>query len=102
MSDRGIGAGCLEGLEPPTHVFIGGSSGNLKEILAYVKKKNPEVKIVINAISLETVGEVMEAVKEGLLQELEFVQIAVSKAKTLGNYHLMMGQNPVYIISERK
>ena len=44
----------------------------------------------------------MEAVKEGLLQELEFVQIAVSKAKTLGNYHLMMGQNPVYIISERK
>ena len=50
-------------LEPPTHLFIGGSSGNLKEILTVVKQKNPNVKIVISAISLETVRDVMDAEK---------------------------------------
>lgn len=59
----------LEGLEMPTHLFIGGSSGNMKEILQTVRKKNPQVKVVINAISLETLQEVMEASKEGLLKD---------------------------------
>lgn len=90
----------LKELEAPTHVFIGGSAGNLKEILAEVKKKNPKVRIVLNAISLETVKEAMEAVEEGLLIEPEIVQIAASKARKLGAYHMMTGMNPVYIITD--
>lgn len=97
---EGMAPQVLEGLEPPTHVFIGGSSGNLKEILACVRKKNPSVRIVINAISLETVTEVMEAVEEGLLDSPEIVQISVAKSRLLGKYHMMTGQNPVYIISD--
>lgn len=89
----------LEELERPTHIFIGGSSGNLKEILKTVCGKNPNVRIVINAISLETIREVMEAAEEGLLKEPEITQMSVSKSKTMGRYHMMMGQNPVYIIS---
>lgn len=90
----------LEELEPPTHVFIGGSGGRLKEILACVKEKNPQVRIVINAISLETLNEVMEAAEEGLLSEPEVTQLSVSKARKLGAYHMMTGQNPVYIIAD--
>lgn len=90
----------LEQLEPPTHVFIGGSSGNLKEILACVKQKNPDVRIVLNAISLETLREVLEAQECGLLRNPEIVQVSVSRARTLGAYHMMTGLNPVYIISE--
>ena len=97
---EGMAPQVLEELEPPTHVFIGGSSGNLKEILACVRKKNPSVRIVINAISLETVTEVMEAVEEGLLDSPEIVQISVAKSRLLGKYHMMTGQNPVYIISD--
>ena len=92
----------LASLEKPTHVFIGGPSGNLKSILKTVREKNPEVRIVLNAISLETVKEVMEAIEEGLLPDPEIVQISVSKAKTLGQYHMMMGQNPIYIVTDRK
>ena len=33
----------LEGLEMPTHVFIGGSSGNLRQIIEKVTAANPEV-----------------------------------------------------------
>lgn len=90
----------LEGLETPTHVFIGGSSGNLKEILRAVRKKNPEVRIVINAISLETMKEILEAVEEGLLKEPEIVQMTVAKSRKLGSYHMMTGQNPIYIIAD--
>lgn len=97
---HGTAPDVLEALEPPTHVFIGGSSGNLKEILSSVKEKNPKVRVVINAISLETVKEVMEAVEEGLLREPEIVQMSVAKSRVLGKYHMMTGQNPVYIVSE--
>ena len=55
----------------PTHVFIGGSSGNLRQIIEKVTAANPEVKIVLNAISLETLGEVMELSKDGLLKEIQ-------------------------------
>ena len=89
----------LRDLETPTHLFIGGSSGNMKEILRTALEKNPDVRIVINAISLETVGEVMEAVKSGMLRDEEIVQLSVSRSRTLGRYHMMTGQNPVYIIS---
>ena len=92
----------LQGLEPPTHVFIGGSSGNLKEILACVKAKNPSVRIVLNAISLETVKEAVEAAEEGILKDPEIVQIMASRSKKLGAYHMMTGMNPVYIITDGK
>ena len=89
----------LRELEPPTHVFIGGSSGNLREILRVVLEKNPSVRIVVNAISLETVGEAMAAIEEGLLKDAQVTQIMASRSRVLGRYHMMTGQNPVYIIS---
>ncbi|XCP84418.1 precorrin-6Y C5,15-methyltransferase (decarboxylating) subunit CbiT [Roseburia hominis] len=97
---EGLAPEVLEGLESPTHVFIGGSSGNLKEILKVVREKNPQARIVINAISLETMQEVMEAFQEGILQDPEIVQMTVAKSRKLGNYHMMTGQNPIYIVAD--
>ena len=82
----------------PTHVFIGGSSGNLRQIIEKVTDANPEVKIVLNAISLETLGEVMELSKDGLLKEIQVTQLSAARSRILGDYHMMTGQNPVYII----
>ena len=96
---EGEAPAALRGLEPPTHVFIGGSSGNLREILRIVLEKNPSVRIVINAISLETIGEAMDAVGEGLLKDAQVTQIMASRSRVLGRYHMMTGQNPVYIIA---
>lgn len=96
---EGMAPAALEDLPAPDAVFIGGSKGQMKEILEAVRAKNREVRVVITAIALETVGEVMELCKEGLLSEIEVVQLAVSRAKKAGPYHMMQGQNPVYIIS---
>ena len=91
----------LEDLETPTHVFMGGTGGKMKEILRYVRQKNPKVRVVINAVSLETLREATEAAEEGLLCDPEIVQVSVAKARKLGEYHLMTGFNPVYIISDK-
>lgn len=97
---EGTAPEALQELEPPTHVFIGGSSGNIKEILTCVKEKNPRVKIVLTCISLNTLASVMEAEKEGLLNHPEIVQISASRARRLGEHFMMTGQNPIYIITE--
>lgn len=92
----------MEELPVPTHAFIGGSSGNLKDIIRLLLNKNPEVKIVINCITLETVDEAMEAIREFDFQEKDIVQMSVSRSKEVGRYHMMMGENPIYIFTCRR
>lgn len=89
----------IKDLPIPTHAFIGGSSGNLAGIICELLDKNPSVRIVLNIIALETLSEIMKIVKEFPIKNLEIVQATISKSKQVGDYSLMMGQNPVYIIS---
>lgn len=89
----------LEDVEAPTHVFIGGSSGNLKEIIGSVQKKNPNARVVISAVSMETVSEAFEVCTKLNPKDLDIVTISISKSKELGDYHMMMGQNPVTVFS---
>ena len=86
-------------LEVPTHAFIGGSSGNMDAIIKLLLEKNPEVRIVINCITLETVTEAMEAIRKFDLKDVDIVQLGVARSKSVGRYHMMMGENPIYIIS---
>ena len=96
---RGIAPACLAPLPAPTHVFIGGSGGKLREILAAVLEKSPEARIVISAVTLETIAEAAEAMNALPLGEVETVLVNVSRSKKLGGYHLLVAQNPVYIFS---
>lgn len=95
----------LNDLPMPDCVFVGGSKGNLKEILFKITEKNPKVRVVINAISLETLSEAVSCVKalkekkELFIEEEEIVHLSVAKSKSVGNYHMMMGQNPIFVIS---
>jgi len=89
----------LEDLPAPTHAFIGGTKGNLKEILDVLYKKNPEMRIVMNAVSLETICQMQEIPKLYNIQNDEVVQISVSKACKIGEYHLLQANNPVFIFS---
>ena len=96
---EGLAPEALLPLPAPTHAFIGGSSGNLAEITALLLEKNPKVRIVINAIALETVAEAMALQERFSLEDLEVAQIMASRGKKVGRYEMMMGQNPVYVIS---
>ena len=96
---QGTAPEAMETLPVPTHAFIGGSSGNLKEIVALLLQKNPQVRIVINCITLETVSEALQVMKEFAFSETEVVQLCASRSKEIGRYHMMMGENPIYIIT---
>ncbi|WP_166432633.1 precorrin-6Y C5,15-methyltransferase (decarboxylating) subunit CbiT [Lacrimispora amygdalina] len=95
---KGTAPDALSGLETATHVFLGGTSGNLEEVLDLVLRENPNVRVVANFIALESLTDMLLWLKKHSI-EAEIVQMQVSRAKTAGSYHMMMGQNPVYIIS---
>ena len=96
---EGAAPDALRDLPAPTHVFIGGSSGGIREILALAREKNPRVRVVATAIALESVGELTACMKDPTLSEAETVCLQVSRGKKAGPYHLMLGQNPVYIFT---
>ena len=89
----------MDTLPVPTHAFIGGSSGNLKEIIEALKVKNPHIRIVINAISMETICEIKEILSAYDVKNEDIVQLQVSRSKQIGHYHLMQAENPVWICS---
>ncbi len=87
----------LEQLPTPDCAFIGGSRGNMAEIVCALKQKNPEIRIVITAITLESLHEAIEALESnGFPAEISCVN--VSRAKKVARYHMMTAQNPVYLI----
>ena len=96
---EGLAPEALSGLPAPTHAFIGGSAGNLKEIVQVLLEKKSTVRVVINAIALETVAEASGLIRELPVEDVSVSQIMASRGKRLGGYELMTGLNPVYIIS---
>lgn len=89
----------LAGLEPPTHVFIGGSQGALRDIMCCLLKVNPDLRIVLTAVTLETIGEIERLLKELSVPDWEIVQAVIARSREMKGYHMMIGENPVYIIT---
>ncbi len=86
---------------PFDRVFIGGSGGNLADIVKSLGDK--PLRVVISAITLESVGEALAALQNCGFGDIEAVQITAARSRAAGQKHLMMGLNPVTIISgERK
>ena len=94
---RGTAPEKMFDLPAPTHAFIGGSSGNLKDIVKCLLDKNPDIRMVINAVTIETAGEIASVIKELNLVEEEIISVSVDRTRKVGRYHLMDAQNPVYI-----
>ena len=96
---EGTAPDALEALPVPTHAFIGGSSGNLRELIAVLLRKNPEVRIVLNAVTLETQTEAAECAKFFGFTEYETVSVNIARSRKLGRYHMMTAQNPVSVVT---
>ena len=96
---EGVAPERLDNLPKPDSAFIGGSSGNMDEIIECLLKKNPQINIVINTITLQSLNEALEAMEKYKFEDVEIVNVSVSKSKKIGRYDMMMGQNPIYVIS---
>lgn len=88
----------LKGLPDPDTVFVGGSGGNLREILAYVDGRlRPGGRVVANAVAIENFSEVFQFMKDyGYAYEI--TTAAISRSKDLAEKHFMVAGNPVNVI----
>jgi precorrin-6Y C5,15-methyltransferase (decarboxylating) len=89
----------MDGLPAPDKVFIGGSSGNLDSILEKLVALNPQVRVVANAVTIQSLGQIVEGFEKYGLADADIVCMNVARAKKVGRYDMMIAQNPVYIVS---
>lgn len=94
----GEAPGVLDLLPRPHRVIVGGSGGRLNAILEAVREKLlPGGRLVINAVTLETLAAALDSLGDAWATEV--VQISVSKSAKMGSSRLMKAYNPVFVIS---
>lgn len=95
---EGYAPEALAGLPAPDAVFIGGTKGNMEEVVDAVLEKNEKARVCISAIAVESLSAAVTALtKHGL--EINVTQIAVSRTKPAGKLHLLTAQNPIFLIT---
>ena len=87
----------LAELPAPDAVFVGGSGGELADILTAAMERNPAARICVSAVTLETLAAATAALTAAG-REAEVCQIAVSHARAAGRYHLLTAANSVFLI----
>ena len=75
------------------------TKGQLKEILLCLLQKNPKMRVVVNAVTLESISKIHTVLAELPVKNLECVQLCVNRSENAGKYHLLKAENPVYIFS---
>ncbi|MBI5190202.1 MAG: precorrin-6y C5,15-methyltransferase (decarboxylating) subunit CbiE [Nitrospirae bacterium] len=92
----------LKALPDPDAVFIGGSSGQLRDILEHVDTRlRPGGRVVVNVVTIENLGEVV-----GFFKDYDYIfeitAASVSRSKELAGKYFMVAANPVNIIMGMK
>ena len=92
----------LADLPAPDAVFIGGTKGSMAEVVDVALAKNPNARLCISAIALETLSVAIAALATHG-QTAKVTQLAVSRTRPAGKLHLLMANNPIFLITgERK
>ena len=99
---RGMAPEALADLPAPTHLFIGGSSGNMRAIVEAAVAKNSDVRVVANAIALESVGEIVDVIDALGFTDSEIVQLTIARSHRVGRYNMMNGLNPIWIAAMQR
>ena len=96
---EGAAPEALEPLPAPDCVFVGGSGGAMRRILEIAREKNPAVRVVVNAIALETLHETQAALSALGFADVAITQLSAARGKAVGPYTMMTANNPVFILS---
>lgn len=95
---EGAAPQALEGLETPDAVFIGGTRGSMEKVVNLVVDRNPGARICISAICIETLYQAVQALQGAGIRP-EVTQIGISRGKAAGSLHMLMANNPVFLIA---
>ncbi|MFM9281378.1 precorrin-6y C5,15-methyltransferase (decarboxylating) subunit CbiE [Paenibacillus jiagnxiensis] len=91
----------LEDLPDPDAVFIGGSGGELAGLISLCASRlRPGGRIVVNAATIETLHDAMNALKAAEL-EASVTLLQTARSKPILGMTRFDGLNPVYVITGR-
>lgn len=90
----------IDGLPSPDCVFVGGSGGQLSEVIRAAYEKNSSVRLTISAVSLETLSE-CTALFEHFGFESEIIQLAVTRTRKALSHTMLSAENPIFIIKRK-
>ena len=83
----------------PDAVFIGGSGGELAELIRLILARlKPGGRLVMNFVTLENLATTTAALNE-LGAEWDVVQLQASRSQPILDMHRMAAQNPVWIVT---
>ena len=85
-------------LPKPDKVFIGGSGKELSQILETIAAFPKKIKVVISAVTIETIAEANELL-EKYDTDFDVIQATVGRGRKIGSYHIMDTNNPVMIFT---
>lgn len=89
----------LRALESPNAVFIGGSGGHLREILAVcINRLKPGARLVANVATFENLGTVINILLEAGLGP-ETTQVNISRSQPIGALTRLEPLNPIFIVT---
>lgn len=84
-------------------IFVGGTGGNMREILEWCHDLlTEEGRLVLNFILLENALEAVEIIESLPYSDLDIVSISTSRWTALGKGHYFKPQNPTIIVSCQK
>ena len=70
----------------------------MDEIVSYLYGLNNDMRFVITAVTLENAMAGLESLKNVGIDG-DIVQVAVSKGRQIADLHMLIAQNPIFIIS---
>ncbi|MBQ7195924.1 MAG: precorrin-6y C5,15-methyltransferase (decarboxylating) subunit CbiE [Synergistaceae bacterium] len=94
---EGLASKIIKNLPIPSHVFIGGSGGEMKQILDFITKIQSSLRIVVACVTLENFNLAYDLMKG--MKNFETTQISVTSSRPLNDdLTLMKANNPVMIL----
>jgi len=84
-------------------IIIGGTSGGMEKVFEWMDSNcDHDLSIVINAITLETLSQSEQLLRTWKFEDIEIIQVSVSKFEKVGTYNMLKAQTPVFILSANK
>ncbi len=99
---EGVAPDVLMGLTKPDRIFIGGTDGRMDSILGWAAAMNHRIRIVVNAVAIETACEAIAGLNSRGFRDIDITGVSVTKGRLVGKKHMMQALNPIYIISAEK
>jgi precorrin-6Y C5,15-methyltransferase (decarboxylating) len=86
----------IKELPQPDRVFLGGSEGELREVIAYLESLPRKVHFVMTAVTMETLAEAMALLSAK--ETFSYTQVQIGMSHMVGSYHTTKMNHPVWIM----